>query len=520
MRGVNKFLTTKRPFISAMLYRFTFIVLLVGLLSCGSDSGDSGQLPQVMGGTDLSKFSFLKTHNPGISQDYHLTINEHKITGRISHEAPITNLVASFDHNGSGVYVDNNVQQSGITANDYRYPLNFSVRTSDGRQATYEVNVTYFTQLPIIRLTTDGSLPIDSKEEYREGQVEVYGGREYEDMEGEEMKIKGRGNSTWFMHPKKPFQLKFPEKTGILNMPEDKKWIFLAEYSDKSLIRNTIAFEMGYISNLDWTPESVFSEVFVNGAYNGTYNISQKVEASSNRVDLGDSGYLLEIDQLDRLDPDDVYFRTDRFLINIKEPELTYDSEAYTYAKDLLNEFENVLFSNQFNDHSEGYAKYIDVDSFIDWYLISEITKNQDSKDFSSIFLNVIPGGKIKMGPLWDFDLAFGNVNYSECTVPSGFWVKDHKWYARLFEDQNFKSKVKSRFLYFKENESFILDKMDHYAALLKYAQAENNSRWNLFGRWVWPNPVFYNTHQEEIDHLKDWYKNRMSWLDNAYRNM
>jgi len=286
------------------------------------------------------------------------------------------------------------------------------------------------------------------------------------------------------------------------------------------LIRNKIAFEMGYLSNLDWTPQSVFSEVFINNEYNGTYNITQKVEGGSNRVVLGDTGYLLEIDQLDRMEPDDVFFYTSEFLINIKEPEVAYESYEYNYAKNLINEFETVLKGSQFKDPTNGYEKYIDVDSFIDWYLISEITKNVDSKDYSSIFLNVIPGGKIKMGPLWDFDLAFGNVNYADSQFPEGFWVKDHKWYARLFQDPVFVAKVKYRFIYFKNNQNFILNKMDSYANYLRYAQQENDERWDVIGNYAWPNPVVYNTYEEEVAHLKSWYSKRMSWLDAAYKNL
>ena len=248
--------------------------------------------------------------------------------------------------------------------------------------------------------------------------------------------------------------------------------------------------------------------------------ISEKVEASPNRVALGDAGYLLEIDQLERLDADDVYFYTGSFLINIKEPELVLNSSEYNYAKDLLNNFEANLMSNQFNNSTTGYTSFIDTASFIDWYLISEITKNQDSRDFSSIFLNVIPGEKIKMGPLWDFDLAFGNVDYSDATNPTGFWVKDHKWYARLFQDPAFVNKVKSRFVYFKNNQNLILNKMDFYANYLKYAQEENDIKWNVLGNYVWPNPVVYNTYQEEVNHLKNWYTNRMNWLSTAYNSL
>ena len=200
------------------------------------------------------------------------------------------------------------------------------------------------------------------------------------------------------------------EKTRVYGMKSDKRWIFLAEHSDKTLMRNKIAFEMGYISKLDWTPQSVYSEVHLNNEFLGGYHVCQKIEQGNNRVDIGETGYLLEIDQLNRLDFDDVYFETDEFLINIKAPKLNYGSTEYNYIKEWITEFENVLKSSTFSNPTQGYQKYIDVDSFVDWYLINEITKNQDARNYSSIYLNVIPGEKIKMGPLWDFDLAFGNV--------------------------------------------------------------------------------------------------------------
>ena len=165
---------------------------------------------------------------------------------------------------------------------------------------------------------------------------------------------------------------------------------------------------------------------------------------------------------------------------------------------------------------TEGYAEYIDVDSFVDWFLISEITKNVDSMFFSSMFLNVMPGEKIKMGPLWDFDLSFGNVDYADSRYAEGWWVKYHPWYERLFQDPAFVEEVKVRFAFFKGNQDFILNKIDAYAEQLQWAQQENNDKWQTIGQYVWPNPVVFDTYQEEVDHMKEWYVNRMNWLDSA----
>ena len=494
----------------------TILIIALLLISCSNDNEPSGVPVE---GTEITSFSFLLSDNPSLDSDIVLSIDNNTISGRVAYNGDITNLSATFEYSGTEVFVDGFSQTSGTTYNDFSNVVTYSVLDSEGHQEDYDVRVKYFTGLPIYYIDTNG-LPIDSKEDYIGGNASIYGGLDYSDFQNTEKEIRGRGHSTWFVHPKKPYQLKYSEKSEVLGMPEDKKWIFLAEYSDKTMMRNKIAFEMGYISNLEWTPESHFAEVFVNDQYNGTYNISQKVEESNNRVVLGDTGYLLEIDDITHIEQDDVIFYTGNFLINIKEPELALNSNEYNYIQDLINEFEAVLMSDEFTDPDSGYSNYIDIDSFIDWYLISEITKNQDSRNYSSIYLNVIPGEKIKMGPLWDFDLAFGNVDYSECEYPTGFWVKDNAWYSRLFEDPDFVDQLKTRFTYFRNNQDYILDKMDFYANYLSLAQEENNDRWNTIGTYVWPNPVVYNSYEEEVNHLKNWYTERMNWLDTAINNL
>jgi spore coat protein CotH len=505
-----------KVFTSNIVFISLYFVATIVSVSCSKESENA---EPIIEGTEITQFSFLKANNPNLLYDINLEISGQSIKGRIPFNVAVTNLIATFENSGSSAVISDVNQVSGTSANNFTNLVTYTVKTTDGREAQYEVDLTKFTGLPIIYINTNG-VEITSKDIEIPGTLTIDGGRNYSELINAPMAIRGRGNSTWWVHPKKPYQLKFDSKTEMLGMPKDKKWIFLAEYSDKTMLRNVAAFEMGYLSKLEWTPKSAFSEVYVNNQYNGTYSISQKVEAGSNRVVLGSTGYLLEIDQLDRLDPGDVYFRTNDFLINIKEPELTIDSNEYIYVKNLLNEFENVLKSNQFKDANIGYVKYIDVDSFIDWYLINEIAKNQDSKDFSSIFLNVMPGQKIKMGPIWDFDLAFGNVNYSDATNPTGFWVKDHKWYARLFQDPLFVAKVKSRFIYFKDNQNLILNKIDSHANYLKWAQEENNKKWNTIGVYVWPNPVVLSTYDAEVNQLKTWYSQRMIWLGTAFNSL
>jgi spore coat protein CotH len=490
------------------------------IAGCGGSSAEKVvEPPIVLIEPVITDFSFLVMDNPNLANDIKLSISGKNITGRVSVEVDLTELVASVQHTGTTFLLDDEAQVNRSSMNDFTDIRTYTIVMDDNRQATYTIDITGFTGLPIVYLETVGNNPIVSKEDYVDGGFRVHGGRDFDDQTQLAMEIRGRGNSTWG-HPKKPFQMKLNDKASVFGLPEAKKWLFLAEYSDKTMLRNTIAFEMGYLSTLDWTPKGTFAEVFINDQYNGTYNITEKVEESSGRVDLGDTGFLLEIDQLDRQDEDDVYFYTDKFLVAIKEPSLNWDDEQYLYIEAYINEFESVLFGTSYADPINGYAKYIDVDSFVDWYLISEITKNVDSQWFSSIYFNVIPGEKIKMGPLWDFDLSFGNVDYADPQFAEGFWVKSNPWFARLFKDPSFVAKVKSRFAYFKLNQNLILDKIDMYAERLKWAQQENDLIWGTIGVYVWPNPVVFDTYDEEIAHLKDWYTTRMFWLQGAFNQL
>ena len=497
-------------------------LIVLGLTACGGGSGSSGPVsptPTTPVATPsapaMNDFMFMASQNTQLDETLRGVITGDKIFLRTPEVIDIGNLAATFVIDGETVTINGNEQVSGVTTNDFSQPVTYTITNSAGTSKQYTVEVMQFTGLPVINLTTDNGNAITNRDDYTTGTVSVFGNGVVSDLDKMTMEIRGRGNSTWGM-PKKPYQMKLSSKREFLDMENDKKWLFLAEYADKTMLRNQIAYEMGYLSDLAWTTDSEFAEVFLNEEYQGTYHITQKVEEGSDRVDLGDNGFLLEIDQFDRLDPDDVYFETGTFLINIKEPSLEENDSQYQFITRLLFEFEQALYSSSFADPNNGYAQFIDIDSFIDWYLISEITKNVDSRFFSSIYFHVIPGEKIKMGPLWDFDLAFGNVDYADPEFPEGFWIKDNPWYARLFQDPNFVNLVQARFEYYNNNRNYLLNKIDEYAEKLRYAQAENDAIWQTIGVYVWPNPVVLDTYEEEVARLKSWFNTRMDWLDIA----
>ncbi len=375
-----------------------------------------------------------------------------------------------------------------------------------------------FTSLPIISIKTKNGGIVDSKENYVKASFYLYGGTKFEDLVSN-IEIKGRGNTTWNF-PKKPYQIRFENEEGLLGMPEDKKWVLLANFNDKSMLRNKIAFELGALSNLQWTSSSEFFELFMNDCYQGTYQLTQKIDVSPNRVNLGQEGYLLEVDTKDRLDANDVYFRSDRYLFNIKEPSVDFDDVDYLFIQDYIKKVEKVLFGDDFVDPINGYRKYLDIESFVDWYLINEIAKNNDASFHTSVYINLKPGGKLKMGPIWDFDIAMGNINYNSNETTEGFWIKKASWIARLFEDPSFIEEVKIRLDHFVANKDYIIGKIEENAFYLNDAQMENYTKWRTLGKYVWPNYVYFDTYEEEVEYLKDWIDKRMNWLNEAINQL
>ena len=495
-------------------------IVSCAIAACGG-SGSSQQTqpiePELRPQPVLKSFSLLASNNAELETDLEFNLVGSTFSARIPDDASVESLGPTFTFEGSRVVSSGVTQISGETRQDFTQILTYQVSNQVGATKSYSVDLNRFTGLPIIYLTTDE--PVTSKEEYVNGKFRLDGWRNYESVDEMEMKIRGRGNSTW-AHPKKPYQIKLDSKRSLLGMEEDKKWLLLAEYSDKSLLRNHLAFYLSSRTTLRWTPSGRFAEVFMNGKHDGVYHVTEKVEEGSNRVNIGETGFLLEIDQPDRLDPDDVFFRTSTYLVNVKEPSLDYGDPEFEQIRQHINDFEDVLLGESFKDPVNGYAAYIDVDSFVDWFLVNEIAKNVDAQWYSSIFLHYVPGDKIYMGPIWDFDLGFGNVDYADATYPERWWVRWNTWISRMLEDPAFVLKVKERFASLDAQRPDTIKNIRTWSDELSLAQAQNDAIWQTLGRYVWPNPIFYDTYEQEVEHLVDWFDTRMDWLAEAIADL
>ena len=185
-----------------------------------------------------------------------------------------------------------------------------------------------------------------------------------------------------------------------------------------------------------------------------------------------------------------------------------------------IEEADNALFSDNFKDPNVGWQKYMDMDSFVDWYLIHEISKNEDSMFHFSTYMNLQRGGKLKMGPIWDFDIAFGNVKEKETTamLPEGLMLSWSTWYTRLMQDPAFVSKLRERYKYFYRHKEDFISYINSDAQYLRYAAQENQKRWGTFYHYSYKQYDIWGSYQNEAQSLKEWLNERMEWLKKSFK--
>lgn len=367
------------------------------------------------------------------------------------------------------------------------------------------------------------SIDCSKSEQFSDGLETVHG------------EIRGRGNSTWEWE-KKPYKIKLDEKAEVLGLPAERDWVLIANYADKSLMRNIVAFDMARTLNFSFTPTQYPVDLFINGEYQGVYAIGEHLEVGSGRVDIsqkkdgvGEWGFMLEVGGADsetyELGVD--YFHTNSKMlkfITFKDPkadELT--PEERQKIIDLFNEVDNLLVNG---GSLEQLEQYIDVDSFVDWVILQELTNNTDSAFRRSCYFTVDAGEKIRMGPVWDFDLAFGNYvidnyKYDSWTIVGSDEENSYIrtcWGNHLMQNEQFRARLSARW---KEVRDKLLetgfDSIRRNAKLIYPSQEENFKVWDIWGQKAgyssWSNNAA-NTYDLQIWYLNNFLTKRAEWID------
>jgi len=305
-------------------------------------------------------------------------------------------------------------------------------------------------------------------------------------------------------------------------MPADKEWALMANYADKTLLRNSVAFELSRRLGMAYTPRSAFAEVFLNGGYLGTYLICESIKIAPARVNIEalaetdtaanliSGGYLLEVDA--RLGQP-IHWRTQVGLpFNLHDPD-PIAPEQLTYLKKYIQDTETALYRVP-TVATGGYGELVDVGSLVNWYLVNELFRNNDAAFFTSVWLYKPRNQKLALGPVWDFDIAAGNINYGGNDSPTGWYMRNSLWLQRLFTDPEFVSRLTTTWAQAKGSIDSLIGYIDQQAKQLARAQDNNFRRWPILDQYVWPNSEVAGSYQGEIQFLENWLRQRIAWMD------
>ena len=357
--------------------------------------------------------------------------------------------------------------------------------------------------------------------------------------------------------PQKPYGIETRDASGnnlnvsLLGMPEENDWILLANYNDKTFMRNVLAFDL-FRKMGHYAPRTQLVEVVVNNNYQGVYILTEKIKQDKGRVDIakltdqdisGDNlsgGYLFKIDYYDASNswqsnyrPTDHPEKTVNYVYS--DPDASkLQPQQKSYIKTAINSFESTLYGSGFMDHETGYPSWIDVNSFIDYFLVSEVSRNVDGFKKSCYFFKDkdSKGGLIHAGPVWDFDWAWKNIwdcSAFSATDGSGWsyrindcpniWPNSNGWTVRLLQDENFANKLNDR--YFELRKSFLSSEylnsfIDSVQNLAMESQARHYTKWPILSSSVGAPEVDTQpgTYSSQVAKFKTWIQTRLTWLD------
>lgn len=360
-----------------------------------------------------------------------------------------------------------------------------------------------------------------------------------------------RGNTSKNFE-KKPYSLETIDVSGrelsvsLIGMPPENDWDLIAMYQDKSLIRVPLTYDLSRMMG-HYAPRFKTVEVVINNEYSGVYALMEKPKWGKYRIDIPKlsindnsapaitGGYIIKIDRADEagwysLFPGDPSGNSHFYYEYVYPKDTLITSQQKGYIKGFMDDFETVMNSPSFNDPTTGYQKYIDVESFIDYFIINELSKNVDAYRLSTYMYkdNINKGGKLYIAPVWDYDLAWHNCNYGNSFDPT-LWQYQQtdtvhptpNWWNRFSTDSYFVNTLYCRWNDLRQgilSNNNLNTYVDSSANALNESQKRNFSQWPILGAYIFPNPQnqLNANYQGEVNDLKTWIANRVAWMDGA----
>ena len=356
-----------------------------------------------------------------------------------------------------------------------------------------------------------------------------------------EISIRQRGSSSLY-YPKRSYTFEtrnsegMPLNVSLIDLPEENDWVLYGPFPDKSLMRDVLIYELA--RRMGWyAPRTRFCEVIMDNEYAGVYVLIEKIKRDENRVDIAKltpsdttggeltGGYLIQIDRWQGAGWHssfnwNIYFE----YVYPDDDDITPEQECY--IQNFIYHFEDSLYNLTALSNST-LIHFVDFDSFVDYIILNEFSKNADAYRLSTYLYKDKDSidGRLKMGPVWDYNFALGNYCdyfgyqtenfiYDDTT----FWEQAPFWFRKLMTFEIFQNKAHCRWDDLRINvlhENAITSIIDSCYSFLYEAQQRNFEKWDILGIPVWPNYYFGDTYEEEIEILKNWIFERLTWLDN-----
>ncbi|MCH5330250.1 MAG: CotH kinase family protein [Alistipes sp.] len=413
---------------------------------------------------------------------------------KVGYETNVKSMSVSVDAEGGTVSVGGVSNPSSI---DLSNPVKLVYTADGGYKREYTV-VAHYTNLPVVYVTTPSD--IISKTVWTEGcGIQIWNAGENNDIYAD-VQIKGRGNSTWNLD-KKPYAIKLDSKATVMGMPKHKRWVLLANYMDNTGMCNDLSFKIAQsLPGMAWNPHGYHVDLVMNGRFDGSYYLCEQIKVDKNRVNITEiaptdvddvsktGGYIFELDTYfdEAFKFKTSYFKNqfctfyndskDGLPVQFKDPDEDIAPKQEEYVKNYFNTIEEILIGG--NPRSLDVFDYIDMDSFIDWWLVHELSGNIEPWHPKSSYMHKDRNGKLCAGPVWDFD--YGTYRRTgESGYRSGLILKDAMWYHWLFLDSRFVKRVKERWAMHKPVIQKIADEyIDAKMAEISESIAMNKKRW------------------------------------------
>ena len=386
--------------------------------------------------------------------------------------------------------------------------------TADGERFEDELFAAGFTGLPVIRIHTEEEEDIVYDDYYLSGSMTVQDGETVKELP---IRIKGRGNAT-FNYPKKPFTVKLESKTGLLGMEKSKKWVLLAGYCDKSLLRAALGFKVSELVGLAYTPEYRYVDLVVNGAYAGNYILCEPVKEEAKRLDFSGDGFLVEETQYDG-DEDPAFYtekRGLRFRFRYPDKEKV-TAEILDQVTAEINELEQAILNLDGTDAELPEA--VDTDSWVNWLLVQNIL---DNKDTNRYYYRTGSGAKICMGPAWDFEWSVGiGWYYGERPNPNHELIVKTVYLQKLMENGQFRQNLKERWKEVSPGLAEILTGfVNDTAREIAFSRQLNFHRWRVMNIRLAAGGIPLGSYEAELECDRTYLLEHIRWLDEQIGGM